>query len=63
MSGSRHHRDERKPLVTIDYFNFEKELAFRHADTEKVKNADSVIVSIRKGKLGFDILEDYDVYY
>ncbi len=62
MIGSKHHRDERKPLVTIDYFKFEKELVFRYADTDKVDKADSVMVTVRKGGLGFDILDDYDVF-
>jgi len=62
MSGSKGHRKERKPLVTIDYFKFEKELVFRYADTDKVNKADSVMVTVRKGGLGFDILDDYDVF-
>jgi hypothetical protein len=62
MSGSKGHRNERKPLVRIDYFNFEKELVFHFVDTDKVNKADSVIVTIRKGGLGFDILNDYDVF-
>ncbi|HEY0031550.1 MAG TPA: hypothetical protein VGC65_12370 [Bacteroidia bacterium] len=62
MSGSKHHRGERKPLVTIDYFKFEKELVFRYADTDEVNKADSVIVKVRKGGLGFDILDDYNVF-
>lgn len=62
MPGSKHHRNERKPLVTIDYFNFEKELVFRFPDTDSVNKADSVFVIVRKGGLGFDILEDYDVF-
>ena len=61
MPGPKHHRNERQPLVIIDSFNFEKELVFRYADTEVVDKADSVIISIRKGGLGFDILEEYDV--
>jgi hypothetical protein len=62
MTGSKGHRSERNPLVRIDYFNFEKELVFRYADTEKVNKADSAKVMVRKGGLGFDILDDYDVF-
>jgi len=57
MSGTKGHRDERQPLVTIDYFSFEKELVFRFVDTDKVNRADSVTVVVRKGGLGFDILD------
>lgn len=62
MSGSKGHYKERKPIVKIDYFSSEKELVFRYIDTDKVNKADSVIVSIRKGGLGFDILDEYDVF-
>lgn len=61
MPGSKYHRSESQPLVRFDYFNFEKELVFTFSDTEKVNSADSVKVFVRKGGLGFDILEDYDV--
>lgn len=60
MPGSKRHRSERSPIVRIDYFGFEKELVFHFSDTEKVNTADSVKVFVRKGKLGFDILESYD---
>ena len=62
MSGPKGHREERQPLVTIDYFSFEKELVFRYVDTDKVNRADSVTVVVRKGGLGFDILDNYDVF-
>jgi hypothetical protein len=60
MPGSRGHRNKRKPLVTIDYFGFEKELVFTYKDTEKVANATMVMLISRKGLLGFDILESYE---
>jgi hypothetical protein len=62
MSGSKQHRYERKPLIIIDYFKFEKELVFRYEDADKVHKADSVKVKVRKGGVGFDILDDYDVF-
>ena len=62
MPGFKGHRNERKPLVRIDYSNIEKELVFRYADTEKVNKADRVTVMVRKGGLGFDILDNYDVF-
>lgn len=63
MSGTKGHRDERQPLVTIDFFCLEKELVFRYVDTDKVNRADSVTVVVRKGGLGFDILDKYDVFH
>lgn len=61
MPGSKGRRGERQPLVRIKYFDIEKELVFRYSETEKVNNADSVAVTIKKGLLGFDILQDYKV--
>jgi hypothetical protein len=50
------------PLITFNYFNFKKELVFKVIDANKVETADSVIINVSKGGLGFDILSDYDVY-
>lgn len=61
MRGSRGYYTQRKPLVTIDYFNFEKVLVFQNEDTAKVNSADSVNISVRKGWLGFDVIEAYGV--
>ncbi len=61
MLGPKHNRNEKEPLITFDYFKSEKELVFRYADTDKVNKADSVVVTVRKGGFGFDILEDYKV--
>src|SRR6478736_6476789 len=60
MPGPKRRRDERKPLVTIDYFGFKKELVFSYEDTERIENADKVNLTVRKGLLGFDILDHYD---
>ena len=56
LPGGRRHRNERQPLIAIDYFGFEKELVFRFSQTEKVKRADSANIESNKGFLGFDIL-------
>jgi hypothetical protein len=61
MPGPRGRREERKPLVTIDYFGLKKELVFNFNSTKRVENADKVNVIVRKGLLGFDILDHYDV--
>ncbi len=63
MPGPKGHRDETKPLVTINYFNFRKELVFLYSEAGKVDKADSVIVLVKKGGLGFDVLDTYDVMY
>lgn len=62
LPGPKYNRDKREPLVRIDYFDFEKELIFRHFESDKVNRADSVIISVKKGKLGYDILDEYDVF-
>lgn len=61
IPGPKRHRTERQPLVKINYFGFEKELVFKHINFDKVDKADSVIVLVRKGGLGFDVLESFDV--
>ncbi len=61
MTGPKGRRNERKPLVIIDYYGFKKELVFSFNDTKRVEKADKVNVTVRKGLLGFDILEHYDV--
>jgi hypothetical protein len=60
ISGPRTRRHERKPLVTIDYFGFKKELVFKYKDTEKVEKAQKIDLRIKKGLLGFDIVDYYD---
>jgi heme/copper-type cytochrome/quinol oxidase subunit 4 len=60
MSGARGYRNERKPLVTIDYFGLEKVLVFSYNDTHKIDKATKVSLTVRKGLLGFDILEHYN---
>jgi hypothetical protein len=61
LPGGRGHRNERQPLIAIDYFGFEKDLVFRFSQTGKVKQANSAILKTRKGFLGFDVLDHYDV--
>jgi len=61
MPGSNKNINQRQPLVSFDYFNFEKELVFTYSNTDKVNKADSVIIKVQKGLFGFDILESYDV--
>lgn len=62
MPGPKGSRSERQPLVRFKYFDFEKELVFKFKDREKVSSADSVKINIKKGALGFEVLESYDVF-
>lgn len=61
LPGPKRNRNEKEPTAKINYFGFEKELVFKHVDFEKVNKSDSVIVIVRKGGLGFDVLESFDV--
>ncbi|MDQ7949172.1 MAG: hypothetical protein REI78_13825 [Pedobacter sp.] len=62
MPGPKWNRRKRVPLVKIDLFGIEKELVFDHTETDNVGKADSVMVSIKKGGLGFKILDKYQAY-
>ncbi|WP_167611076.1 hypothetical protein [Maribellus sediminis] len=52
---------KRQPTVKIDYADFEKELVFYTSDKELVENAKGIILEIRKGALGFDIIDNYKI--
>lgn len=62
VPGPKGSRNERQPLVRFRYFDFKKELVFKFEDTEKVNSADSVKIIVKKGGLGFEVLESYDVF-
>ena len=57
----RGHRKKRQPMISVDYFGFEKELIFKFLQTERVKQADSAVLQCSKGLLGFDVIHHYDV--
>ena len=60
LSASRR-TSTRDPLVAFNYFGSDKELVFRYTYTNKVAQADSVVIGIKKGLLGFEIIDNYDV--
>lgn len=62
IPGPKGSRNERQPLIRFKYFDFKKELVFKFEDTEKVNSADSVKINLKKGGLGFQVLESYDVF-
>lgn len=61
LRGPKRHRHERRPVVVINYFNIEKKMFFHFNDTETVDNADSLILHVKKGGLGFDVIESYEL--
>jgi hypothetical protein len=62
LVGPKRHRERRSPTVTINYFGFEKELVFPYEDTQEVKAAQNVKLFVRRGYLGYDIIERKEVY-
>ncbi|GCC51598.1 hypothetical protein SanaruYs_18240 [Chryseotalea sanaruensis] len=60
LPGRRMHRSARKPTIQIKYYGLNKELVFKNSETEKVERAEKVILTIRKGLYGYEILENYD---
>jgi hypothetical protein len=61
MPGSKGNRDKRSPLVTINYFGVDKELVFKYVETKRVDAARKVTVTVKRGLLGFDVVDHYDV--
>lgn len=57
LSGSKHHRDERKPTFYINYKGMEKELVFPHEYFQNMNTYKSVVLEINKGYFGFEILK------
>jgi len=58
MPGSKHHREERKPLIRIDYDGKIKEIVFNHKYYERMDSYKYVELELRKGYFGFDIIEN-----
>lgn len=52
---------KRQPTVRFDYADLEKELVFYSSNSELVENAKSIKLQLRKGALGFDIIEKYQL--
>jgi hypothetical protein len=61
VPGSRGRRLEEKRVVMINYSGISKELIFKREDTRRVKDAHVVTLTVRKGFLGFDVIDHYDV--
>jgi hypothetical protein len=60
LPGSKGHRSERKPYVVINYKGMEKQLIFSYPETDRINSAKMVNLSVKKGLLGFDIIERYE---
>ena len=52
---------KRQPTIRFDYADFEKELVFYSSNSELVENAKSIKLQLRKGALGFDIIENFQL--
>jgi hypothetical protein len=61
MPGSKGHRSEREPLVRFDYFGQEKELVFGYSQTSQVAQANKILLRIKRGRLGFDIVSSREL--
>lgn len=61
MPGPKGHRDERQPLVRFDYFGREKELVFPYSQTSQVAQANKILIRVKKGRLGFDIVDSREL--
>ena len=59
INGGRGSGYKQIPTVYIDYFGFKKELLFNNDERAQVVKPESVLVTAKKGLLGFDILTSY----
>ncbi len=59
--GLKSNRNKRSPLVIVNYSGIDKELVFTYAETKRVDAAKKVRLAIRRGLLGFDVIDHYDV--
>ncbi|MCT4602166.1 MAG: hypothetical protein N4A59_04545 [Marinifilum sp.] len=62
LSGGKGSRNKRKPYVVINYEGMEKDLIFPHSEMENVMNSKAVMLDVRKGLFGFDVLDEYQVW-
>ncbi|GAB7088142.1 hypothetical protein [Marinifilum fragile] len=61
LAGGKRNRNKRSPYVVINYEGMEKQLVFSNSQMDKVMNSKSAVLKVRKGRLGFDVLENYTV--
>ncbi|MCY1635154.1 hypothetical protein [Marinifilum sp. D737] len=61
LSGGKGSRNKRSPYVVINYEGMEKQLVFSNSQMDKVMNSKWAVLKVRKGRLGFDVLENYTV--
>ena len=46
----------RRPIARINYFGLKQEIIFSYKDTKDFKIADSLMLKVKKGNLGFDVI-------
>ena len=61
LSGSKHHRDKRKPTFKINYDGKMKELVFKHKFYKKMASYKNIELEIKKGFFGFDIIDNKEL--
>lgn len=61
LAGGKGNRNKRSPYVVINYEGMEKQLVFLNSQMDKVMNSKTAVLKVRKGRLGFDVLENYSV--
>lgn len=62
MVGRKYHRDERKPLIIINYDGQYKELVFSSQHFTKLDEYKQVTLVTKNGLFGFDIIVDQHLY-
>jgi hypothetical protein len=61
LPGRKRHRDERSPYVIINYNGMNKQLIFSYEKMDEVMAAKYLLLKVKKGLWGFDILDEYTV--
>lgn len=47
---------KRQPVAEINYFGLKKDIIFPHSEIENVTNSDSILLKVKNGILGFDVI-------
>lgn len=61
VPGPKGHRNRREPYVVVKYKGIEKQLFFKYEETKLVDTGKFVNISVKKGFLGFDILDKVEI--
>jgi len=61
LEPTRHHRTDEQ-YIQVNYLGNEKQLVFHYLYSAQIKTADSVKITVRKGALGFEIIDKYELF-